>query len=126
VEVAIEPGLAACADPPLVRLVLDNLLSNAFKYSSRRPDARVRMGQAERREGEATFFISDNGAGFDPAEAHRLFRPLVRLHPDSDFPGTGLGLASVARIVELHGGRVRAEGCPGAGATFYFSLPAAS
>lgn len=125
IEMVIEPGLSAFADPWLLRVVLENLLSNAFKYSSKKPDARVRMGAAARGEREVTFFVADNGAGFNPSDAHRLFRPLVRLHADSEFSGTGLGLASVARIVELHGGRVRAEGRPSEGATFYFSLPTA-
>jgi signal transduction histidine kinase len=116
-------GLHAVADPALTRMVLENLIGNAVKYSGRKPESHVEVGLAEAGPELSTFFVRDNGAGFDPVETGRLFRPMTRLHAESDFPGTGLGLASVARIVERHGGAVRAEGQRDVGATFYFSLP---
>lgn len=119
-EIRIAPGLSAYADPDLIRVALENLLGNSFKYSQKREKIAVEFGK----QGEA-FCIRDNGVGFDPAAAHRLFRPLERLHSGSDFAGTGLGLASVARIVELHGGRVWAEAEVDRGAAFYFMLGAA-
>lgn len=123
IEFAIEDDLHAIADPVLSRLMLENLLSNAVKYTGRKPEARIELGCRKRAEPHSVFFVRDNGEGFPSDQAHRLFRPLVRLHSDSEFPGTGLGLASVARIVELHGGRVCAEGQKNAGATFSFTLP---
>lgn len=124
IRVEVEDGLRAVADPALTRMVLENLLGNAVKYSRREPEALIEVGLAERTDDLATFLVRDNGAGFDPAETSRLFRPMARLHAETDFPGTGLGLASVARIVERHGGSVRGVGQRDAGATFYFSLPA--
>lgn len=125
VEVQIAPGLLASADPDLLRLALENLLSNAFKYSRGKPATWVRVDRRASSTPELdTFVIEDHGDGFDPAQAGRLFHPLVRLHDATRFAGTGLGLASVARIIELHGGTVEAEGRPGEGATFSFSLPA--
>lgn len=123
IRVEVDDDLHAVADPALTRMVLENLIGNAVKYSGREPEALVEVRLAERDDDLATFLVRDNGAGFDPAETSRLFRPMARLHAESDFPGTGLGLASVARIVERHGGSVRGEGRPGVGATFYFSLP---
>jgi signal transduction histidine kinase len=128
VEISIEDGLHAVADPVLAHLVLENLLGNAVKYTGRTPEARIGLSRAGGdRIGApdpfATFVVRDNGDGFPADEADRLFRPMTRLHTDAEFPGTGLGLASVARIVELHGGRVRAEGEKSVGASFYFSLP---
>jgi signal transduction histidine kinase len=122
---AIEDDLRTVADPVLARLMLDNLLSNAFKYTSKKPSARIELGRREHATPLSTFFVKDNGDGFYPNDAHRLFRPMTRLHSDAEFPGTGLGLASVARIVELHGGQIRAEGQKAVGATFYFTLPTA-
>ncbi len=114
------------ADPVLLRLALENLLSNAVKYTAKKDKATIFIRKAlEPSLGQPTFFVRDNGDGFDPDDAEKLFRPLVRLHQDPDFSGTGLGLASVARIIELHGGRVKAEGQKDVGATFYFSLPTA-
>ncbi len=115
----IEPGLKAAADPFLIRVALENLLSNAFKYTGKKPAAFIQVSRASSGE----FFVRDNGEGFEPAQASRLFQPLVRLHGEDDFPGTGLGLASVARIIDLHGGRMRAEGRKSEGATFFFTLP---
>jgi light-regulated signal transduction histidine kinase (bacteriophytochrome) len=101
--------------------VFENLLSNSWKFTGRRLDAKVRVGRLPDRE-VPTYFVQDNGAGFDPAYAHRLFQPFQRLHADSDFRGTGVGLAIVHRIVTRHGGSVWAEGREDHGATFYFTL----
>ena len=120
----IEPGLQAQADPVLMRLVLQNLLGNAWKYTGHTPDARIRLFLApDQPSGQVCFCVSDNGAGFDPAYADQLFQPFKRLHNSQQFEGTGIGLATVARIVQRHGGAVRAEGQVGQGARFWFSLP---
>jgi signal transduction histidine kinase len=120
--VAIAPGLRTIADRGLMRVVLSNLLGNAWKYSSRTPNARIEF--SSRREGNATvFFICDNGAGFDPHFGHRLFQPFQRLHTQEEFTGTGIGLATVARIVSRHGGKIWAESEPGQGASFFFTIP---
>ena len=123
VNIDVEDGLEVVADPVLARLMLDNLLDNAVKYTAREDDARIRIGRVDHEHPLSTFAISDNGVGFDPGDATLLFQPLGRLHADQDFAGTGLGLASVARIVERHGGKVHAEGVPSVGASFFFSLP---
>jgi two-component system, sensor histidine kinase and response regulator len=123
VECIVPDGLVAHADPRLFRVVLDNLLGNAWKFTSKQPLARIELGQ-ERREGDGVFFVRDNGAGFDMAYATKLFAPFQRLHSNQDFEGTGIGLALVSRIVSRHGGRVWAEAAPGNGATFFFSLGA--
>jgi signal transduction histidine kinase len=121
VEVEIEPGLATVGDPTLLRMVLENLLGNAWKYTGRAEAARIEL---VRRAGEAsTFTVRDNGAGFDMRFADRLFGAFQRLHSASEFPGSGVGLASVRRIVRRHGGDIRAEGEPERGASFHFSLP---
>lgn len=122
-NVKIQPGLQAQADPALLRLALENLLSNALKFTAKKENGEIEFGCSSRSAGESVFFIRDNGAGFDSAQAAKLFQPLVRLHTDNQFPGTGLGLASVARIIELHNGSVSAVGEKGKGATFSFSLP---
>ena len=121
VEVEIEPGLAARGDPTLLRMVLENLLGNAWKYTARVPRARIVLRRAER-DGRHAFEIADNGAGFDMRSADRLFGLFQRLHSQSDFPGHGVGLASVRRIVRRHGGEVWAQAEPGRGATFGFTL----
>ncbi len=126
VDVSIEPGLEAELDPILARLMVQNLFDNAFKYSARTRQPQVRFTRVEESTPLSLFAIQDNGAGFDPTSAGLLFRPRVRLHPESEFAGNGLGLASVARIVDLHGGTIRAEGRKGAGATFYLELPVPS
>lgn len=120
-EFKIERDLEANADRLLLRLALENLLSNAVKYSSRKPRAMIQFGLEQGPNG--AFYVRDNGEGFDPADVNKLFRPLGRLHDATEFDGTGLGLVSVARIVELHGGTIRAEGEPRRGATFFFTLP---
>jgi light-regulated signal transduction histidine kinase (bacteriophytochrome) len=102
-------------------VVLVNLLGNAWKYTSREARARIEFGALPAREG-AAFFVRDNGAGFDMAYADKLFQPFSRLHREDEFPGAGIGLATVRRIVERHGGEVWGEGAPGAGATFYFTV----
>jgi signal transduction histidine kinase len=124
VEFVIEPKLRAEGDPQLIRTVLENLIGNAWKFTSKRPRSRIEVG-AIPNTGETTFFVRDNGAGFDQAYAKRLFAAFQRLHRASEFPGTGVGLASVQRVVNRHGGRIWAEGALDQGATFYFTLPRA-
>ncbi len=121
VEVTIESGLRANADARLVRALFDNLVGNAWKFTSKRETASINIG-VNRAGSELIFFVRDNGAGFDPAQADALFVPFRRLH-GSEFPGTGVGLANVQSIVERHRGRIWAEGAVDAGATIYFTLP---
>jgi two-component system, sensor histidine kinase and response regulator len=119
-EIACAPGLKASGDPRLLRLAFENLLRNAWKFTGRQAAPRIEFGH--RVDGrEEVYFLRDNGVGFNPAHAAKLFRPFQRLH-DSDFPGTGIGLAIVARIVRRHGGRIWAESRVGEGATFFFTL----
>lgn len=126
VTVRVAEGMTAVGDPRLLQVVLENLIDNAFKFTSTRPSALVEVGCAER-AGETVFFVSDDGVGFDMAYARKLFTPFQRLHAVDEFPGTGIGLATVQRIVARHGGRIWAESAPGAGATFLFTLrPGAS
>jgi signal transduction histidine kinase len=117
----IEPGVNVHADPHLMQIVLDNLLRNAWKFTSKRTDAEIEFG-SEHRAGEVSLFVRDNGAGFDMQYSSRLFGVFQRLHPESEFHGTGVGLATVKRIIGRHGGRVWAVGEVGRGATFYFTL----
>ena len=117
----IAPGCRTEADPHLVEIVLDNLLGNAWKYTRRHPGARITFGVAGI-GAERAFFVRDNGMGFDMAQAADLFEPFKRLHAENEYDGLGIGLATVKRIVDRHGGRVWAEGVPGEGATFYFTL----
>jgi signal transduction histidine kinase len=121
VELVVEPGVSGHADSRLLRVVLENLLGNAYKFSSRVDAARVEFGVHDE-NGERAFFVRDNGAGFDPKYAHKLFGVFQRLHRATDFPGTGVGLATVDRVVRRHGGRVWASSSVGAGATFFFTL----
>lgn len=126
VVTSIAPGLRARGDPRLLRIVLENLLSNAWKFTGAKAGARIEFGAEERGDEGRTFFVRDDGAGFDMAYAEKLFHPFERLHGQSEFPGTGIGLATAARIVQRHGGRIHAEGASGSGATFRFTLGEAS
>ena len=125
VDVSIEDGMQANADARLLGIVFDNLLGNAWKFTSKVAQPRIDVG-TRRENGERVFFVRDNGAGFDNAYRDKLFGVFQRLHTASDYPGTGIGLATVLRIVERHGGRVWAEGEVGKGATFYFTLSEAA
>ena len=122
VQVSIEPGLSADADLALMRAVLQNLLGNAWKFTAGSRPARIEFGRAQN-DRDDVFFVRDNGAGFDAAYGDKLFTPFQRLHSAAEFSGTGIGLSIVQRAVRRHGGAVWAEGAPGKGATFYFSLP---
>jgi light-regulated signal transduction histidine kinase (bacteriophytochrome) len=139
VRFAIGDGVRDTADRSLIRTVLQNLVENAWKFTAKREDATIEFGTtlagttpAGTTPGGTTgaggtgacYYVRDNGAGFDPAFAGKLFQPFQRLHAVAEFPGTGIGLASVQRIIERHGGRVWAEGAVGHGATFYFTLNA--
>jgi PAS domain S-box-containing protein len=117
----IEQGVAADGDAGLLRVALENLLGNAWKFTSKQPRARIEFGVTQR-NGEAAYFVCDDGAGFDMAYADRLFSAFQRLHSASEFEGTGIGLATVQRIIHRHGGRIWAEGTVEQGATFYFTL----
>lgn len=117
----IEDGLTAHADPILLRNALENLLSNAWKYTSRQPEAVIEF-RAQRQDGETVYCVRDNGAGFDMRFADKLFQPFQRLHRADEYQGHGIGLASVQRIIQRHGGRIWAEAAPGKGAAFYFTL----
>jgi len=121
-DITIQPGIVVSADRSLIRLVLGNLLENAWKFTAGRESARIEFGSVMAGDGTRCCVVRDNGAGFDPAYAHKLFQPFQRLHAASDFPGTGIGLASVRQIIERHGGRAWAESTAGTGASFYFSL----
>ncbi len=123
VAFVIPDGIVARGDASLLRAVLENLLGNAFKFTSRVASPRIELGVTEDRgSGDRVYFVSDNGAGFDMQFAHKLFTPFQRLHSATDFPGTGVGLATVQRIVRRHGGRVWADSRVGVGTTFSFML----
>ena len=121
VHVVIAPDLVAQGDPKLLRAALENVLENAWKFTAESPNAGIEVG-AVGDGGETVYFVRDNGAGFDMAFADKLFAAFSRLHANDEFPGTGIGLATVQRIVQRHGGRIWAEAAPGKGATFYFTL----
>lgn len=123
VAVQVEEELAAQGDKHLLRIMLSNLLGNAWKFTSKQEHAEITFGQKREAGGETVYFVRDNGAGFDMAYANKLFSAFQRLHTANEFEGTGIGLATVQRIINRHGGRVWAEGAIGEGATFYFTLP---
>ena len=123
IKVVIQPNMAAECDPTLIRLVVENLIGNAVKFTARRREARIEVGASPSREaGESVFWVKDNGVGFDMAYANTLFAAFQRLHGEDEFPGTGIGLATVQRIVHRHGGRVWAEAEVDKGAAFFFTL----
>ncbi len=121
VELSIAEPTRGIADPGLLRSVLENLLGNAWKFTSKEPKPKIEFGSVQE-GGETVYFVSDNGAGFDMASANKLFVPFQRLHDPDEFEGTGIGLACVQRVIQRHGGRIWAESTPGRGATFWFSL----
>jgi light-regulated signal transduction histidine kinase (bacteriophytochrome) len=122
VEFLIAPGLMTDGDAQLLKVALENLLGNAWKFTGKHSPARIEFG-ATKVQGKLAYFVRDDGTGFDMTYAGKLFIPFQRLHPLTDFPGTGIGLATVRRIIQKHGGGVWAEGKVGKGATFYFTLP---
>jgi hypothetical protein len=121
VDVVCPTEVSVDGDPGLLRIALENLLRNAWKFTRKKPDARIEFGVV--RNGTPTYFVRDDGVGFDPKYARRLFEPFHRLHSEAEFEGTGIGLAIVSRIFSRHGGRIWAESAPGQGATFRFTLP---
>jgi signal transduction histidine kinase len=123
VELSVEPGMSVLGDPRLLRIAIENLLDNAWKYTQRAEHPRVCVGSEPDAHGR-TYFVRDNGVGFDMAYSSKLFGPFQRLHADSQYPGTGIGLVIVQRIVARHGGRIWVHAEPNRGATFYFTLGA--
>lgn len=121
VQCSIADELIVDADGDLARIALENLLGNAWKFTSKNPAAKIEFGSKEQ-NGQTVYFVRDNGAGFDMKQAERLFSPFQRLHNGSEFPGTGIGLATVHRVVDRHGGRIWAEATVGQGAAFYFTI----
>jgi hypothetical protein len=120
-DIEVAPGIVVNADKRLVRILLASLIDNAWKFSATNPGTRIAVGQ-ETVEGQTRVFVKDNGVGFDMIEAHRMFGAFQRLHSESEFAGSGMGLATARRIVNRHGGRIWAEGAVGEGATVYFTL----
>jgi light-regulated signal transduction histidine kinase (bacteriophytochrome) len=119
IEFTIEPGLEADGDPGLIRVALENLFGNAVKFSSKKPSSRIEFGWSPEKK---AYFVRDNGAGFDMYYANKLFNAFNRLHGDKDFRGSGIGLATVARIIHRHHGTLSGEGLVDRGATFWFTL----
>ncbi len=122
VEWSVAPDLTAHGDLRLLAVVLENLLNNAWKYTSKEERPQIEFG-SQRKNDETIYFVRDNGAGFDMAYADKLFGAFQRLHTVSEFPGTGIGLATVQRVIQRHGGRIWAEGVVNEGATFFFTFP---
>ena len=122
-DFTVAEGMVVHGDPGLLRIVLENLLSNAWKFTARQERAQIELGTGTDREGRTVYFVRDNGAGFDPKYAAKLFSPFQRLHSEAQFAGTGIGLATVQRIVHRHGGEIWAESAVNCGAGFYFTLP---
>lgn len=122
VEFLTQPGLEVKGDSRLMHVLLENLIGNAWKFTSKCLRALIEIGSRAGADGETVYYVRDNGVGFDPAKATKLFTPFERLHTRAEFPGSGIGLSTVERIVRRHGGRVWAESVPGEGATFYFTV----
>jgi light-regulated signal transduction histidine kinase (bacteriophytochrome) len=122
VEILVQPGLSVSGDPGLLEAAITNLLENAWKFTGQTAQARIEFGSADM-DGVSAFFVRDNGAGFDMAYSEKLFGPFQRMHRQTEFPGTGIGLATVQRIINRHGGRIWAEAYVGQGAAFFFTLP---
>ena len=120
-EFVIANGVTSRGDSHLLRVALENLLGNAWKFTGKHPSARIEFG-ATADQGQQAYFVRDDGAGFDMAYADKLFGAFQRLHPGTDFTGTGIGLATVQRVIHRHGGRIWAEGAVEQGATFFFTL----
>ncbi len=125
VEFTVQPGLEVEGDENLLHVVLENLLGNAWKFTSKRDKARIEFGSRSEADGGTSYFVRDNGAGFDMKFADKLFTPFQRLHDEHEFTGSGIGLATVARVVSRHGGRMWCLAEPEQGATIYFTLPGA-
>ena len=121
IEYYICPDIDFTGDSSLIRILLENLLSNAWKYTQKTPYARVEFGVAVKKNKDI-YYVKDNGVGFDMHYAYKLFTPFQRLHSDNEFEGTGVGLATAKRIVQRHNGRIWAKGAVGKGSTFYFTL----
>ena len=119
----IAPGLSVSADKVLMQTLLENLLGNAWKYSSKTPNPKIEFGAHQEQDGQLVYFVRDNGAGFDMRYAEKLFGAFQRLHRSDEFQGHGIGLATVKKIIDHHGGRIWAEAEVDKGATFYFTLP---
>ena len=126
VQIEIAPNLNVSGDAGLLRLAMENLLSNAWKYTGPTARPRIEVGTELQPDSSRVYFVRDNGVGFDPKHAHKLFVPFERLHPEAQFPGTGIGLTTVQRIILKHGGRIWADATPDKGATFRFTLPTTS
>jgi signal transduction histidine kinase len=121
-DLVVTAGLIVSGDSGLLRIALENLLANAWKFTSRKDRTHIEFGSRPDRAGRTVYFVRDNGAGFDPRYATKLFSPFQRLHSETQFPGTGIGLATVRRIIHRHGGEIWAESAVDCGAGFYFTL----